>query len=128
MSAKKPKEPSLGGLSSHQLAERRRALRGRLEAQRKTIGAAWFGFEAAEASGEDKARRAIVWSRRLAGLAILAGAVRALKRPAARPGVMGRTMGTLAVLQKFGKLLRLTGWMPVGIRSTSTSRRTGWLS
>jgi hypothetical protein len=95
--------------SSHALAERRRAIRGRLEAQRQAIGAAWSYFDAAAGVSEERARRAIVWTRRIAGVAIVVSALRALRRPP-RPGLVGRTMGAMAALQKLSKFGRLTGW------------------
>jgi len=97
--------------SPHALAQRRRAIMGRAETQRSAIGNAWSYFEVAALRGEARARRTIAWSRRIAGVVIVIGAWRTLRSPT-QPGLIGRTMGTVATLQKLTRLLRLTGWVP----------------
>jgi len=95
----------------------------RIEAHRIVLGTAWNYFEAAATRGEDRAKRTITWGRRIAGIAVLFAGWRALRRPlpaevrrrnlrlGSKVGLVARTMGTLATLQKFNRLLRLAaGW------------------
>ncbi len=105
--------------SAYALARRRREIMSRIEAHRIAVGSAWDYFEAAATRGEARAQRAVTWTRRVAGVAILIAGWRALRRPAPaelrrRRGAMGlvaRTMGTVATLQKLSRWLRLaTGW------------------
>jgi hypothetical protein len=81
--------------------------------QRAAIGLAWLRFEAASVKGEERARRTIAWTRRIAAVAVIAGvgrtAWRTLRRPT-KPGVIGGAMGTIATFRSLGRLLRLAGW------------------
>ena len=95
------------------LLQRRHEVLSRAERQRAAIGLAWLRFEAASVKGEARARQTIAWTRRIASLAVIAGAARTawrtLRRPT-QPGLIGGAMGTVATFKSLGRLLRLAGW------------------
>jgi len=101
-------------LSGHAREERRRFLLRRAAAQRTAIGGAWSELEVASVRGEARARTAIAWTRRIAGIDLAFGAWRTLRRSttARGAGMVARIVGTLAESQKLSRLLRVAGWAP----------------
>ena len=90
------------------LAQRRREVLTRTEMQRATIGEAWTDFGHAAARGETRARHAIIWTRRVAGIVAIVGAWRTLRGSARmRVSFVGRAMRTMAALQVVSRRLGL---------------------